>query len=81
MGSGLIKQIKLSNGEYLALDKVESIYKATDVVMMLCIAAPPYADRPVALVYPVSALRRRFFFARTMLICSTRAICVISSKR
>jgi long-chain acyl-CoA synthetase len=48
-----LTQIKLSNGEYLALDKVESIYKATDVVMMLCIAAPPYADRPVALVYPV----------------------------
>lgn len=34
------------------------MYKATDVIMMLCIAAPSYADRPVALVYPVSG---RFF--------------------
>ncbi|ORY30337.1 hypothetical protein BCR39DRAFT_148581 [Naematelia encephala] len=44
--------IKMQNGEYLALDKVESVYKATDVVMMLCINAPPGADRPVAVVYP-----------------------------
>lgn len=61
--------IKLQNGEYIALDRLESIYKAcgasdsqvcwgrradlADLVMMICIAAPPYADRPVALVYPV----------------------------
>ncbi|KAK6905634.1 hypothetical protein I203_106464 [Kwoniella mangroviensis CBS 8507] len=44
--------VKLSNGEYLALEKVESIYKHCNSVMMLCIVAPPYADRPVALVYP-----------------------------
>ncbi|WWC86170.1 uncharacterized protein L201_001043 [Kwoniella dendrophila CBS 6074] len=44
--------VKLSNGEYLALEKVESIYKHSNSVMMLCIVAPPYADRPIALVYP-----------------------------
>ncbi|RSH92243.1 long-chain fatty acid-CoA ligase [Saitozyma podzolica] len=44
--------VKLQNGEYIALDKVESVYKATDVVMMLCIAAPPSADRPIAIIYP-----------------------------
>ncbi|ORX33945.1 hypothetical protein BD324DRAFT_637764 [Kockovaella imperatae] len=44
--------IKLQNGEYLALDRVESIYKTCNVVMMLCICAPPQADRPIAIVYP-----------------------------
>ncbi|WVQ97181.1 hypothetical protein IAU59_004291 [Kwoniella sp. CBS 9459] len=44
--------IKLSNGEYLALDKVESVYKHCDSVMMLCVCASPYASRPIAIVYP-----------------------------
>ncbi|CAD6570100.1 MAG: long-chain fatty acid-CoA ligase [Tremellales sp. Tagirdzhanova-0007] len=43
---------KMQNGEYLALDRVESMYKACDVVMMLCICAPSNADRPIAVVYP-----------------------------
>ncbi|KAK4684196.1 hypothetical protein P7C73_g6002, partial [Tremellales sp. Uapishka_1] len=44
--------IKLQNGEYLALDKLESIYKACDVVMMLCVCAGSYANKPIAIVYP-----------------------------
>lgn len=44
--------VKLQNGEYIALDKLESIYKACDVVQFICIAAPPYADKPIALIYP-----------------------------
>ncbi|OCF41417.1 hypothetical protein I317_04808 [Kwoniella heveanensis CBS 569] len=44
--------IKLSNGEYLALDKLESVYKHCDSVMMLCVCASPYAARPIAIVYP-----------------------------
>ncbi|KAK8865868.1 hypothetical protein IAR55_001016 [Kwoniella newhampshirensis] len=50
--TGDIGQVKLQNGEYLALDKVESVYKHCDCVMMLCICAPPHADRPIAIVYP-----------------------------
>lgn len=66
----LTSQVKLQNGEYIALDKLESIYKAcgestlieysparpltsADVVQFICICAPSYADKPIALIYPV----------------------------
>ncbi|RXK40953.1 hypothetical protein M231_01801 [Tremella mesenterica] len=55
--------VKLQNGEYLALDKVESIYKACDVVMMICIVAPPQAERPIAIVYPHDGNLRNYLSA------------------
>lgn len=49
--------VKLRSGEYLALEKLESVYGSTDIVQNTLIYANSDADRPVALVVPVSAFR------------------------
>ncbi|CAG8769462.1 9705_t:CDS:1, partial [Racocetra fulgida] len=47
--------VKLSNGEYIALEKLESVYKSTLYVSNLCICANSLQSKPVALIYPVEA--------------------------
>nr|POE78087.1 long-chain-fatty-acid--coa ligase 1 [Quercus suber] len=42
--------VKSLNGEYLALEKLESIYKSHDVVQNLCLYAHPQQTRPVAVI-------------------------------
>lgn len=44
--------VKLSNGEYIALEKLESIYKSCLYVQNICIYADSLLPRPVALVVP-----------------------------
>jgi long-chain acyl-CoA synthetase len=44
--------VKLSNGEYIALEKLESIYKSCVVVGNICIYADSLLPRAVALVVP-----------------------------
>ncbi|GAA5813752.1 hypothetical protein MFLAVUS_007239 [Mucor flavus] len=44
--------VKLSNGEYIALEKLESIYKSCLYVSNICIYADSFLSRPVALVIP-----------------------------
>ncbi|KAI8335770.1 hypothetical protein BC941DRAFT_429317 [Chlamydoabsidia padenii] len=51
--------IKLSNGEYIALEKLESIYKSCLYVLNLCVYADSLLPRPVALVVPVEAAVRQ----------------------
>lgn len=51
--------VKLSNGEYIALEKLESCYKSSTMVENLCVYADPLYPKPVALLVPVdSALRK-----------------------
>ncbi|KAJ3215821.1 long-chain fatty acid-CoA ligase [Clydaea vesicula] len=45
--------IKLSNGEYIALEKLESIYKSSTYVQHICIYAHPERSYCLALVVPV----------------------------
>ena len=45
--------VKLSNGEYIALERLESIYKSTLYVSNICVYADSFQSRPVALIYPV----------------------------
>ncbi|CAO3633263.1 unnamed protein product [Cunninghamella blakesleeana] len=51
--------VKLSNGEYIALEKLESIYKSCIYAMNVCVFADPLFPRPVALIVPIEEALRR----------------------
>ncbi|CAI2175010.1 8772_t:CDS:2 [Funneliformis geosporum] len=44
--------VKLSHGEYIALERLESVYKSTMFVSNICVCADSFQSRPVALIYP-----------------------------
>ncbi|KAA1114768.1 long-chain fatty acid-CoA ligase [Puccinia graminis f. sp. tritici] len=43
--------VKLAGGEYIALEKLESIYKSCSLVGNLCVHADATANRPMAIVF------------------------------
>lgn len=43
--------VKLAGGEYIALEKLESIYKSCSLVANLCVHADASANRPMAIVF------------------------------
>jgi long-chain acyl-CoA synthetase len=47
--------VKSLNGEYIALEKLESIYRSAHVVGNICIYAAPDQAKPVAIIVPVEA--------------------------
>nr|CAG8641383.1 9322_t:CDS:2 [Entrophospora candida] len=51
--------VKLAHGEYIALEKLESVYKSTLFVSNLCVCADSYQSRPVALIFPIEAQIRK----------------------
>lgn len=51
--------VKLRSGEYLALEKLESVYGSCDISQNLCVYANSEADKPIAIVFPVSRLHRK----------------------
>lgn len=44
--------VKLSSGEYIALERLESIYKSCNLVMNLCVYGNPDAKQPMAVIIP-----------------------------
>jgi long-subunit acyl-CoA synthetase (AMP-forming) len=48
--------VKLSNGEYIALEKLESVYKSAMGVSNICVYGDSLQPRPVAIVMPVQAV-------------------------
>eukprot|EP00842_Homolaphlyctis_polyrhiza_P004198 jgi/Hompol1/477/HPOL_005320-RA len=52
--------VKLSNGEYVALEKLEAQYKTSTFVHNVCVHADPLESYIVALVVPVEKEVRRF---------------------
>lgn len=44
--------VKLAGGEYIALEKLESVYKSASLISNLCIHADSNANRPMAIVLP-----------------------------
>lgn len=52
--------VKLSNGEYIALEKLESCYKSCTLVENLCIYADSLYPKPVALMVSLEPVLRKF---------------------
>lgn len=59
-GGGLLRvidrkknMVKTLNGEYIALEKLESIYRSCALVANLCVVAAEDRSRPIAIVVPV----------------------------
>ncbi|ORX59043.1 acetyl-CoA synthetase-like protein, partial [Hesseltinella vesiculosa] len=47
--------VKLSHGEYIALEKLESVYKAAPGVGNVCVYGDAFCSKPVALILPIEA--------------------------
>ncbi|KAF1982650.1 acetyl-CoA synthetase-like protein [Aulographum hederae CBS 113979] len=44
--------VKTLNGEYIALEKLESVYRASDVVANICVYAATDKNKPIAIIVP-----------------------------
>ncbi|ORY65261.1 uncharacterized protein BCR38DRAFT_340991 [Pseudomassariella vexata] len=45
--------VKTLNGEYIALEKLESIYRSATVVANICVYAEPTKAKPIAIIVPM----------------------------
>jgi len=44
--------VKLSGGEYIALEKLESVYKSCHLINNICVYAESDASKPMAIIHP-----------------------------
>ncbi len=51
--------VKTLNGEYIALEKLESIYRSSPVVANICVYAAPDKNKPVAIIVPVEGALKK----------------------
>ncbi|OSD00710.1 long-chain-fatty-acid-CoA-ligase [Trametes coccinea BRFM310] len=51
--------VKLQGGEYIALERLESIYKSCNLVSNICVHANPNARQPMAIIIPHDAHLRQ----------------------
>ncbi|KIM37871.1 hypothetical protein M413DRAFT_448142 [Hebeloma cylindrosporum] len=56
--------IKLASGEYIALERLEAIYKSCNLVGNICVHASPSAKQPMAIVIPHEAHLRNTLVAK-----------------
>ncbi|KAK3113228.1 long-chain fatty acid-CoA ligase [Teratosphaeriaceae sp. CCFEE 6253] len=47
--------VKMAHGEYIALEKLESVYRSCPIVGNICVFADQSKNKPVAIVLPVEA--------------------------
>ncbi|EMR09787.1 hypothetical protein PNEG_01970 [Pneumocystis murina B123] len=50
--------VKTLNGEYIALEKLESVYRSCNIISNICIYADPYHLKPIAIATPSEALKK-----------------------
>ncbi|KDR78211.1 hypothetical protein GALMADRAFT_1307016 [Galerina marginata CBS 339.88] len=58
--------IKLASGEYIALERLEAIFKACNLVGNICVHATPEAHQPMAIIIPHEAHLRNVLQAKGM---------------
>lgn len=51
--------VKTLNGEYIALEKLESVYRAATVVGNICVYADPEKAKPVAIIVPAETALKK----------------------
>ncbi|KTW28065.1 hypothetical protein T552_01927 [Pneumocystis carinii B80] len=51
--------VKTLNGEYIALEKLESVYRSCNIISNICVYADPYHLKPVAIATPSDTLKKR----------------------
>ena len=44
--------VKLSGGEYIAIERLESVYKSSNLVSNICVHANSDAKQPMAIIFP-----------------------------
>ncbi|GAA5937321.1 hypothetical protein JCM3775_006580 [Rhodotorula graminis] len=52
--------VKLAGGEYIALERLESIYKSCALVLNICVYATSSASKPMAIVVPAEPALRSY---------------------
>ncbi|KAI8365106.1 hypothetical protein BD560DRAFT_402125 [Blakeslea trispora] len=58
--------VKLSHGEYIALEKLESVYKSHVIVENMCVYADPLYPKPVGLLVPLEKPLRKLLTEQQM---------------
>lgn len=51
--------VKTLNGEYIALEKLESVYRSSPLVGNICVYAAQDQDKPIAIIVPVEAALKK----------------------
>ncbi|CAJ0854452.1 791_t:CDS:2 [Entrophospora sp. SA101] len=67
--------VKLAHGEYIALEKLESVYKSTLFVFNICVCANSYQSRPVALIFPIVAQIRKLATEKNIVETDFEELC------
>ncbi|KAK4058292.1 long-chain fatty acid-CoA ligase [Microbotryomycetes sp. JL221] len=52
--------VKLSGGEYIALERLESVFKSCSVVSNICVHGDSNANKPMAIIFPHEANLKQF---------------------
>ncbi|SPO46817.1 related to long-chain-fatty-acid-CoA ligase [Moesziomyces antarcticus] len=74
--------VKLSGGEYIAIERLESVYKASNLVSNICVHANSDAKQPMAIIFPrednlVQAAQRAGVSGELEELCANRQVAKI----